>query len=127
MKILNTLGEVAPAEKRLRYEGLRILLLILAPITPHIAAALWQELGYAGNILNTAIPEPDPEALTRDSITYAVQINGKRRAEIEVAASASNDEIIATALAHPDVQRHSEGKTPKKSIVVRGKLVNLVV
>ncbi len=127
MKILNTLGEVAPAEKRLRYEGLRILLLILAPITPHIAAALWQELGYAGNILDTAIPEPDPQALTRDSITYAVQINGKRRAEIEVAASASSDEIIATALAHPDVQRHSEGKTPKKSIVVRGKLVNLVV
>ena len=127
MKILNTLGEVAPEEKRLRSEGLRILLLILAPITPHIAAALWDELGYAGNILDTAIPEPDPQALTRDSITYAVQINGKRRAEIEVAASASNDEIIATALAHPDVQRHSEGKTPKKSIVVPGKLVNLVV
>ena len=127
MKILNTLGEVAPEEKRLRSEGLRILLLILAPITPHIAAALWDELGYAGNILDTAIPEPDPQALTRDTITYAVQINGKRRAEIEVAASANNDEIIATALAHPDVQRHSEGKTPKKSIVIRGKLVNLVV
>ena len=113
MKILNTLGEVAPEEKRLRSEGLRILLLILAPITPHIAAALWDELGYAGNILDTAIPEPDPQALTRDTITLVVQINGKRRAEIEIA--------------HPDVQRHSEGKTPKKSIVVRGKLVNLVV
>ena len=127
MKILNTLGEVAPAEKRLRHEGLRILLLILAPITPHIAAALWQELGYAGNLLDTAIPEPDPQALTRDTITLVVQINGKRRAEIEVAASANNEEIIAAALAHPDVQRHSEGKTPKKSIVVPGKLVNLVV
>ena len=127
MKILNTLGEVAPEEKRLRSEGLRILLLILAPITPHIAAALWDALGYAGNILDTAIPDPDPEALTRDTIILVVQINGKRRAEIEVAASANNDEIIATALAHPDVQRHSEGKTPKKSIVVRGKLVNLVV
>ena len=127
MKILNTLGEVAPAEKRLRSEGLRILLLILAPITPHIAAALWDELGYAGNILDTAIPEPDPQALTRDTITLVVQINGKRRAEIEIAAGMSDDDIIATALAHPDVQRHSEGKTPKKSIVVRGKLVNLVV
>ena len=127
MKILNTLGEVAPEEKRLRSEGLRILLLILAPITPHIAAALWQELGYAGNILDTAIPEPDPQALTRDTITLVVQINGKRRAEIEIAAGMSDDDIIATALAHPDVQRHSEGKTPKKSIVVRGKLVNLVV
>ena len=127
MKILNTLGEVAPEEKRLRSEGLRILLLILAPITPHIAAALWDELGYAGNILDTAIPEPDPQALTRDTITLVVQINGKRRAEIEIAAGMSEDDIIATALAHPDVQRHSEGKTPKKSIVVRGKLVNLVV
>jgi len=127
MKILNTLGEVAPAEKRLRSEGLRILLLILAPITPHIAAALWDELGYAGSLLDTAIPEPDPQALTRDTITLVVQINGKRRAEIEIAAGMSDDDIIATALAHPDVQRHSEGKTPKKSIVVRGKLVNLVV
>ena len=127
MKILNTLGEVAPEEKRLRSEGLRILLLILAPITPHIAAARWDELGYAGNILDTAIPEPDSQALTRDTITLVVQINGKRRAEIEIAAGMSDDDIIATALAHPDVQRHSEGKTPKKSIVVRGKLVNLVV
>ena len=127
MKILNTLGEVAPAEKRLRHEGLRILLLILAPITPHITAALWDALGYAGNILDTAIPEPDPQALTRDTITLVVQINGKRRAEIEIAADTGDDDIIKTALAHPDVQRHSEGKTPKKSIVVRGKLVNLVV
>ena len=127
MKILNTLGEVAPTEKRLRHEGLRILLLILAPITPHIAAALWQELGYAGNILDTAIPAPDPQALTRDTITLVVQINGKRRAEIEIAADTGDDDIIATALAHPDVQRHCDGKTPKKSIVVRGKLVNLVV
>ena len=127
MKILNTLGEVAPEEKRLRSEGLRILLLILAPITPHIAAALWDELGYAGNILDTAIPEPDSQALTRDTITLVVQINGKRRAEIEIAAGMSDDDIIATALAHPDVQRHCDGKTPKKSIVVRGKLVNLVV
>ena len=127
MKILNTLGEVAPEEKRLRSEGLRILLLILAPITPHIAAALWDELGYAGNILDTAIPEPDPQALTRDTITLVVQINGKRRAEIEIAADTGDDDIIKTALAHPDVQRHCDGKTPKKSIVVRGKLVNLVV
>ena len=127
MKILNTLGEVAPEEKRLRSEGLRILLLILAPITPHIAAALWDELGYAGNILDTAIPEPDSQALTRDTITLVVQINGKRRAEIEIAADTGDDDIIATALAHPDVQRHCDGKTPKKSIVVRGKLVNLVV
>ena len=127
MKILNTLGEVAPAEKRLRNEGLRILLLILAPITPHITAALWDALGYAGNLLDTAIPEPDPQALTRDTITLVVQINGKRRAEIEIAADTSDDDIIKTALAHPDVQRHCDGKTPKKSIVVRGKLVNLVV
>ena len=127
MKILNAISEIDAGNNRLRYEGLRILLLVLAPIAPHITAALWQELGYTGNILDTAIPEPDEAALQQDSITLAVQVNGKRRAEISVAADADNDTIIATALAHPDVARHTEGKTPKKSIVVPGKLVNLVV
>ena len=129
MKILNAISEIDAGNNslRLRYEGLRILLLVLAPIAPHITAALWQELGYTGNILDTAIPEPDEAALQQDSITLAVQVNGKRRAEISVAANADNDTIIATALAHPDVARHTEGKTPKKSIVVPGKLVNLVV
>ena len=127
MKILNVLGDIDAGNNRLRYEGLRILLLILAPIAPHITAALWQELGYTGNILDTAIPEPDAAALQQDNITLAVQVNGKRRAEISVAADADNDTIIATALAHPDVARHTDGKTPKKSIVVAGKLVNLVV
>ena len=127
MKILNAISEMDAANNRLRYEGLRILLLVLAPIAPHITAALWQELGYTGNILDTAIPEPDEAALQQDNITLAVQVNGKRRAEISVAADADNDTIIATALAHPDVARHTEGKTPKKSIVVPGKLVNLVV
>ena len=127
MKILNAISEIDAGNNSLRYEGLRILLLVLAPIAPHITAALWQELGYTGNILDTAIPEPDEAALQQDSITLAVQVNGKRRAEISVAADADNDTIIATALAHPDVARHTEGKTPKKSIVVPGKLVNLVV
>ena len=127
MKILNAISEIDAANNRLRHEGLRILLLVLAPIAPHITAALWQELGYTGNILDTAIPEPDEAALQQDNITLAVQVNGKRRAEISVAADADNDTIIATALAHPDVARHTEGKTPKKSIVVPGKLVNLVV
>ncbi|WP_366144664.1 leucine--tRNA ligase [uncultured Cardiobacterium sp.] len=127
MKILNALGDIDAGNNRLRYEGLRILLLVLAPIAPHITAALWQELGYTGNILDTAIPEPDAAALQQDNITLAVQVNGKRRAEISVAAEADNDTIIATALAHPDVARHTDGKTPKKSIVVAGKLVNLVV
>ena len=127
MKILNAISEIDVGNNRLRYEGLRILLLVLAPIAPHITAALWQELGYTGNILDTAIPEPDEAALQQDNITLAVQVNGKRRAEISVAADADNDTIIATALAHPDVARHTESKTPKKSIVVPGKLVNLVV
>ena len=127
MKILNAISEIDAGNNRLRHEGLRILLLVLAPIAPHITAALWQELGYTGNILDTAIPEPDEAALQQDNITLAVQVNGKRRAEISVAADADNDTIIATALAHPDVARHTDGKTPKKSIVVAGKLVNLVV
>lgn len=125
MKILNTLNEVKNVP--LQREGLRILLLTLAPITPHICAALWQDLGYHGNILDTAIPEPDPQALKQDTITLVVQINGKRRAEISVPADADNDAVIATALADADVQRYINGQPLKKSIVVPKKLVNLVI
>lgn len=127
MKILNALGEIEPEYPALRNEGLRILLLILAPVVPHICEQLWQELNYPGDILNTPMPMPDPKALTQSEITLVVQVNGKRRAEIHIAATADEQEIITTALANEDVKRHTEGKTVKKSIIVANKLVNLVV
>lgn len=127
MKMLNTLGEIEPGYPALRNEGLQILLLILAPIVPHICEQLWEELQYPGDIFNTPIPTPDPKALAQSEITLVVQVNGKRRAEIQVPAQADKQEIVAAALAQEDVKRHTEGKVVQKSIVVANKLVNLVV
>ena len=130
MKMLNALQAAGdfpagPARQTL-HESMSILLRVLAPITPHVAHVLWQELGYAGDILDAAWPTLDEEALVRDSITLAVQVNGKLRAQIEVAADADRASIEQSALNAPNAQRFIEGKTIRKVIVVPGKLVNIV-
>ena len=127
MKIFNALGEIEAAETRLRGEGLRLLLLVLAPIVPHITAQLWQDLALDGDMLTTALPEPDAEALRLASINLVVQINGKKRAEVAVPAEASDEEIRALILADAEVQRSLAGATPKKFVIVPGRLANLVV
>ncbi|MFQ5488686.1 MAG: class I tRNA ligase family protein, partial [Gammaproteobacteria bacterium] len=108
-------------------EGLGILLRLLAPIAPHIAQQLWQGLGYGADILDAPWPEPDPRALVRDSVELVVQVNGKLRGRITVAADAPRQAIEAAALAEPNVQRFVEGQTVRKVIVVPGRLVNIVV
>ncbi len=110
-----------------RNEGLSILFRLLAPITPHIAHALWNELGYGGDILDAGWPKADPEALKKASVTLAVQVNGKLRGTIDVAVDAPRDQIERTALANADVAKFVAGATPKKVIVVPGKIVNIVV
>jgi leucyl-tRNA synthetase len=108
-------------------EGLSILLRLLAPVTPHVAHALWNELGFGGNILDAGWPQADPEALKKGSVTLAVQVNGKLRGTIEVAIDAPRDAIEQTALANGDVAKYVAGATPKKIIIVPGKIVNVVV
>ncbi|WP_409202319.1 leucine--tRNA ligase [Suttonella sp. R2A3] len=129
MKLLNLLGDIEPGEAQngLRNEGVRILLLILAPIVPHITQQLWQDLGYGTSILDARLPEVDEAALQQDQITLVVQVNGKRRGEVSVAADADQASIIAAAQAAPGVAKHTENTTLRKGIVVPGKLVNLVV
>ena len=94
---------------------------------PHITAQLWQDLALDGDILTTALPEPDAEALRLASINLVVQINGKKRAEVAVPAEASDEEIRALILADAEVQRSLAGATPKKFVIVPGRLANLVV
>ena len=84
-------------------------------------------LGGPGGLPAARWPEVDADALTRDSLTLVVQVNGKLRGQIEVAADADQASIEAAALANPDALRFMEGKAPKKVIVVRQKLVNIVV
>jgi leucyl-tRNA synthetase len=109
-----------------RREGLSILFRLLAPITPHIAHALWNELGYGGNILDAGWPQADAAALKRATVTLAVQVNGKLRGTIEVAVDAAREVIEETALTNADVAKYVGAAPPKKIIIVPGKIVNIV-
>jgi len=103
------------------------MVLLLNPVVPHLSHALWQVLGHPETVLeDVAWPQPDPAALVRDSVTLAVQVNGKLRATIELPANASKEEAEALARVQPQVQAHLEGLSVRKVIVVPGKIVNIV-
>ena len=111
-------------------EGFGILLRALYPATPHLSHTLWSELGYAGkmgDLLDAAWPKVDDAALVQDEIELMLQINGKLRGSIKVSPSADKAAIEAAALATEEFAKFSEGKPPKKVVVVPGRLVNLVV
>jgi leucyl-tRNA synthetase len=132
MKMLNTL-EAAPRDEAfpaLVHEGLGILLRVLAPVTPHIVHALWNELGYAaqyGDILDAPWPEPAADALAQDEVELVVQVNGKLRGAVRVPAQADRAAIEAAALADANVRKFVGGNPVKRVVVVPGKLVNVVV
>jgi leucyl-tRNA synthetase len=129
MKMLNALeksGKEA-ANRAVVNEALSILLRLLSPITPHIAHALWRELGYDDDVLAAPWPEPLDAALVQDELELVLQVNGKMRGNIKVSASADKAAIEAAAVAHEAVQKQLNGGAPKKVIVVPGRLVNVVV
>ena len=129
MKIMNTLSDIPPVsgQANLINEGFSILLRLLSPIAPHITHALWHELGFGDDVLNSSWPAVDEVALVRDTIELVVQVNGKLRGRISVAAKTAREQIEKTALADENVQRFTEGKSIVKVIVVPAKLVNIVV
>jgi leucyl-tRNA synthetase len=106
-------------------EALTAAILLLNPIVPHISETLFDQL-TGGDILGARWPELDESALARDEIDIVVQVNGKVRAKISVAADASKEAIEQVALVHDNVQRFTDGVTVRKVIVVPGKLVNVV-
>jgi leucyl-tRNA synthetase len=101
------------------------LVLMLAPFAPHVAEELWQRMGHDSSLTYASFPVADPNLLVAASITYPVQVNGKVRGRIEVAADAGEDEVRATALA--EVSAALEGRSPKKVIIVAGRMVSVVV
>jgi leucyl-tRNA synthetase len=107
-------------------EAAEVFVLLLAPFAPHLAEELWQRLGGAESLAHEPWPTPDPALLVEATVTLAVQVNGKRRAEIAVPAGADDSSIRAAAVAEPNVVRHLAGREPKKVIVVPGRLVNIV-
>jgi leucyl-tRNA synthetase len=100
--------------------------LLLAPFAPHLAEELWLALGHQESLTYEPWPEADAALLTEDLITIAVAVNGKRRDEIQISADADEDSVRAAALALEKIQRHLDGKEPKKVIVVKGRMVNIV-
>ena len=108
-------------------EALEAVVVMLSPMVPHICHALWQELGHNSALIDQSWPEADEGALESDQVEIVVQVNGKLRARLAVAADASKNDVEAAALADENVQRYIEGKDIRKLIVVPGRLVNIVV
>ncbi|MEY2802857.1 MAG: Leucine-tRNA ligase [Pseudomonadota bacterium] len=134
MKMLNALDDFKPdssaGDAAALCEGLSVLLRCLYPVCPHISEALWGELGYAaaaGSLLDAPWPEVDANALVQDEIELMLQVNGKLRGAIRVPAQADKGAIEAAALASEAFAKVAPGATPKKVIVVPGRLVNVVV
>ena len=130
MELLNHVArfdDMSEQGRAVRHEALRAMVLLLNPVTPHVCHALWQVLGHAESLLeDVPFPHADPAALQRDSLTLAVQVNGKLRGTIEIAPDAAREAIEAAALAEPGVARFLEGQAVRKVIVVPGKIVNIV-
>lgn len=108
-------------------EAMDIYLLMMAPVTPHIAEELWALRGKPYSIHNGSWPKVDQQAALEDEVTLVVQVNGKVRDRIVVPANIDDEGAKSIALASETIQKHLEGKSPKKVILVPGKLVNIVV
>ncbi len=129
MKIVNNLYKLGQggADQVLLREGLGIVLRLLAPITPHVAHDLWRRLDFGADILESSLPQPDPDALRQDEVRYVVQVNGKVRARIVLGADADRLQAEQAALSDENVRRFIGELAVRKVIVVPGKLVNVVV
>ena len=106
---------------------IRDLLVMLSPFAPHFAEEMWEKMGYEYSIFNQKWPQYDPEALKRDMVELAVQINGQVKYKIEVSASADNKEIEEAALNDEKAAVYLKDREIVRVIVVKGRLVNIVV
>lgn len=130
MKIFNELSDIHDLqdefEQMLIYSGLSILLRVLAPITPHICHALWTDLGFPRVIIDAPWPKCDKSALKIEEAQFVIQVNGKKRGDLNASTQLSEDELID--LAKTEVDAFVSGKTIQKSIVVAHRhLINFVV
>ncbi len=123
-----TAGEYHPNEQgAVVRSAVDALMLLIAPFAPHFAEELWEALGNKGTIANAAWPPYDPEAIVAAEMTVVVQVNGKVRSKLTLPAGTPDKDVEAAALMDAKVREFMNNKPPKKVIVVRGKLVNVVV
>ncbi|HEY1632622.1 MAG TPA: leucine--tRNA ligase [Rhizomicrobium sp.] len=125
--LANAIGGAEKAGGAARREAIEALVLLCAPMMPHLAESCWQALGHDGLVAEAPWPKYDPALTRRDQVMLAVQVNGKRRAEFGVAKDADPKMVEKLALEQEGVIRALEGKTPKKVIVVPNRIVNIVV
>jgi leucyl-tRNA synthetase len=128
MTIVNALNKLddSPAAFAMLREGMGIVLRLLSPIAPHICHAMWRVLGFGDDIHHAGWPAVDEAALRSDTIEYVVQVNGKMRGRIQIAANAAQSQVEQAALDNENVRRFTDGLTVRKTIVVPNKLVNIV-
>ncbi len=129
-ELVNAASRIQPANGQDRAtvrEALRVAVVVLSPIAPHLTQALWAALGGKGLLVEARWPEVDESALIQDRLALVVQVNGKVRGHVEVDAGADEQTAQAAALGEENVARFVDGKTIKKVIMVPGKLLNIVV
>jgi leucyl-tRNA synthetase len=124
--LANAIGAGEKANASVRREALEALVLLSAPMMPHLAESCWQALGHDKLVAETPWPKYDPALTASDSVTIGIQVNGKRRGEISMAKNADSKDVEAAALKDEGVIRALDGKTPKKVIVVPNRIVNIV-
>ncbi len=120
--------ELAKTEngKAILSSAMATVITLLAPITPHVCEEFWSDLGFAGTVSAENWPHYKEDALEKDILTIVIQINGKLRGKIDVPSSAGKEELEQFALNEPNIQKHLEGLTVRKVIVIPQKLVNIV-
>jgi leucyl-tRNA synthetase len=119
--------EKSPAAGFALREGCETITRLLGPLAPHLAEEMWRHLGHERLLAETEWPQADPALVVDETVTVAVQVNGKLRGQIELPRDAGREEAERAALALPAVARMAEGKPPRKVIVVPNRIVNVVV
>ena len=127
LNAINKFDDATDSGRAVEREALEAVVLMLSPMVPHICHELWSVLGHQTALIDVPWPEVDEQALVTDLVEVVLQVNGKLRARISVAAGADNDSVAALALADPNVQKFVGDKEIRKTIVVPGRLVNIVV
>jgi leucyl-tRNA synthetase len=108
-------------------QALDLVVLMLSPFVPHAAHALWQALGHTTPVVDERWPAVDPAALAQDMAAIVVQVNGRLRGRVQVAAGADEATVREAALADPGISKYVAGQTVRKFVYVPGKLLNVVV
>jgi leucyl-tRNA synthetase len=124
--LANAIGAASAADRTVMREALETIVLMISPMMPHLAETCWAHLGHTTLVANARWPSPIRRLLVSDTVTIAVQVNGKLRGEITIPQGADEETAKQAALALEPVKRQLDGKPPRRIIVVPGRIVNVV-